>query len=858
MADQNDISDANVNERVRKFAEFLDRGDPSIDYTEKIINMLHRGETRLIISLDDLREYDRELWQGVLKQPALFLPAADKALRETALALRRDDQVIEDGAHFAMGYRGAFGDQLVNPRTIHASHLGKLVCIEGIVTRASLVRPKISRSVHYCEATKNFHFRDYKDSATTFDVVPGTSAYPKEDSAGNPLTTEYGYCTYVDHQTISVQELPEKAPAGQLPRSIDAILEGEELVDAAKPGDKVQLVGVYRAMGSGKNQKGVASSTFRTMLLVTNVVSLGSALGTSNTALSEADIGNFRKLANSSQTNCFELLSESLAPSIFGHKYIKQAVLLMLLGGVEKNLENGAHIRGDINILMVGDPSTAKSQMLRLVLQNAPLAIATTGRGSSGVGLTAAVTFDKETGDRRLEAGAMVLADRGVVCIDEFDKMSDADRVAIHEVMEQQTVTIAKAGIHTTLNARCSVIAAANPVYGQYDPHKDPHRNIALPDSLLSRFDLLFVVTDQIDDQRDRAISEHVLQMHRYLAPGAEEGVPIRETQAFQTLSVEEEVRNSTEPRTSQVYAAPTNAPGVNHSHHERLLNIGFVRKYIQYAKERKPILTEEASRRVVSAYASLRNDEMVGNQRRTSPITARTLETLIRLSTAHAKCHLRERVLEEDAEVAEAVLRFALYKEVIRTGSTSRRKKRRTGANSPSAFDDSVSEEEEEDFQDVEDYDQQDQEQREEELARAETALSQALGATQLSDVPSYTQATWRSASQHSATTGGGRSQDPHLQVAEEPVGSSQGDISRPRLEQFMALAGQLVADGILQGTSGGGLEVSSKDFISEVNRRMQTEDLFTTAEGLAAIKEMSAQNKIYYASDEDVVYSM
>ena len=500
------------------------------------------------------------------------------------------------------------------------------------------------------------------------------------DYANNwKLITEYGYCTYRDHQSISIQEMPERAPAGQLPRGVDVLMD-DDLVDRVKPGDRIQLVGIYRSLGN-RNQ-GHSSSTFKTILIVNNVILLSSKSGggIAQATITDTDIRNINKI--SKKKTVFELLSQSLAPSIYGHDHIKKAILLMLLGGMEKNLENGTHLRGDINILMVGDPSTAKSQLLRFVLNTAPLAIATTGRGSSGVGLTAAVTTDKETGERRLEAGAMVLGDRGVVCIDEFDKMSDIDRVAIHEVMEQQTVTIAKAGIHTSLNARCSVIAAANPIYGQYDPHKDPHKNIALPDSLLSRFDLLFVVTDDIDDTRDRQISEHVLRMHRYRQPGTEEGAPVRESQG-QTLGVGVDENDSQEAnKPSQVYEQfnPMLHAGVNASRGSNrkveVLSIPFIKKYIQYAKMRcQPILVKAAADHIIATYSALRNDEMEGNQRKTSPMTARTLETLIRLATAHAKSRLSQRVEEKDAEAASAILKFALFKEVQ---EDERRKRRR------------------------------------------------------------------------------------------------------------------------------------------------------------------------------------
>ncbi|KAM3084865.1 MCM DNA helicase complex subunit [Clarireedia jacksonii] len=682
--DGEQLRDEAVADRVRAAQEFLDPvSQDARSYRSDIILMLQKHQRRLVVSIDEVRAHNSELAEGLLQQPFDFSQAFDRALHEIVKHLpNTTPKQTSDDVMYYCAFYGSFGQYACNPRTLSSTHLNRMVSLEGIVTRCSLVRPKVIKSVHYNEKRKIFHFREYKDQTMTASGASTSSVYPQEDEQGNPLVTEYGYCTYRDHQTISIQEMPERAPAGQLPRGVDVILD-DDLVDKVKPGDRVQLVGIYRSLGN--RNAGHSSALFKTVVLANNVVMLSSKSGggIATATITDTDIRNINKVAK--KRNLFNLLSQSLAPSIYGHEHIKKAILLMLLGGQEKNLENGTHLRGDINILMVGDPSTAKSQILRFVLNTAPLAIATTGRGSSGVGLTAAVTSDKETGERRLEAGAMVLADRGVVCIDEFDKMSDIDRVAIHEVMEQQTVTIAKAGIHTSLNARCSVVAAANPIFGQYDTHKDPHKNIALPDSLLSRFDLLFVVTDDIEDFRDRQISEHVLRMHRYRDPTTEEGAPVRE-QSQQTLGVgvEQEadankVTDVYEKYNEMLHAGVTVTTGRGSHRRVEVLSIPFMKKYIQYAKTRiKPVLTQEASDRISEIYVALRNDDMQGNQRKTNAMTVRTLETIIRLSTAHAKSRLSNRVEERDALAAESILRFALFKEVVEDEKKSKRRKTR------------------------------------------------------------------------------------------------------------------------------------------------------------------------------------
>ncbi|WUR02490.1 DNA replication licensing factor MCM3 [Vairimorpha necatrix] len=572
----------NIADPIEEFKNFIDeyKNTSEKDYYEIL---LKTSSPRVIFNMNDIRNYNTNLASLLINDPATIVPQIEDLL----------NQISQKDIKF--GIKGSFGEYKLTPRTLISLFIGKLICITGIVTNCSTCRPKIVKSVHYNNTKSSFVQKEYRDSTMITKLPITNTVYPTRDTDGSILNTEYGLSDYVDYQTFNLQEMPEDAPCGQLPRSVECIV-SHDLVDKIKPGDRITCYGIYKSLSFGNTTE--FPSKFKNVLICNNI-----------DQLKKTEIKTTK-----SNTIDYKDITKYIAPSIWGHDKIKLALALMLVGGNEIIMKNGSKIRGDINILLVGDPSTAKSQLLRFIYNFNEISVATTGKGSSGVGLTAAVVIDKETGDKRLEAGAMVLADRGIVCIDEFDKMNDLDRVAIHEVMEQQTVTISKAGIHTTLNARCSVLAAANPIYGMYRESRKPSENIRLPESIMTRFDLIFVVLDKSDVVTDSLISEHVVRSH--------------------SVFVQKEEEDSS----------------------------GF-KEYIDECRKLKPVLSREASKMIIEEYTNLR--QIKNKKEQIVSITPRMLETMIRLSTAHAKLRLSEITEVSDVESAISLLNSTLFQQI-------------------------------------------------------------------------------------------------------------------------------------------------------------------------------------------------
>ena len=337
--------DPDYQDTKRKFLDFLDQDREEGVYAHKISKMLGRSETRIIVGLDDLRVFDFALSRSLLESPKKHLPAIEEAFNEFLKSRPEVNgkQMPSERLMYHVGFSGPFGDHLVTPRTLTANFLGKLVCVEGIVTKCSIVRPKVKTSFHFCPTTQAVMTMEYRD-ATSLVGNPTSSVYPTKDKDNNVLETDFGLSVYEDHQVLTVQEMPEKSPPGQLPRSVEIILD-DDLVNALKPGDRVHITGIYRALAG--RASGAVSGTFRTAILANYVQPL--AKDTERMILTESDHENIVNISR--RSDVFELLGRSVATSIYGHDLIKKAIILILVGGVEKNLENGTHIRGGVYLL---------------------------------------------------------------------------------------------------------------------------------------------------------------------------------------------------------------------------------------------------------------------------------------------------------------------------------------------------------------------------------------------------------------------------------------------------------------------------------------------------------------------------
>ncbi|KAK8490831.1 hypothetical protein V6N13_093104 [Hibiscus sabdariffa] len=506
-------------------------------------------------------------------------------------------------------------------RDIRQIHLNTMVRIGGVVTRRSGVFPQLQQVKYDCNKCGVILGPFFQNSYSEVKV----GSCPECQSKG-PFTVNIEQTVYRNYQKLTLQESPGTVPAGRLPRYKEVILLND-LIDCARPGEEIEITGIYtNNFDMSLNTKN-GFPVFATVIeanYVTKKQDLFSAY-----KLTQEDKEDIERLAKDPQIG--ERIIKSIAPSIYGHEDIKTAIALAMFGGQEKNVEGKHRLRGDINVLLLGDPGTAKSQFLKYVEKTGQRAVYTTGKGASAVGLTAAVHKDPVTREWTLEGGALVLADKGICLIDEFDKMNDQDRVSIHEAMEQQSISISKAGIVTSLQARCSVIAAANPIGGRYDSSKTFSQNVELTDPIVSRFDILCVVKDVVDPVTDEMLAQFVVDSHFRSQPkGAN-----MDDKAFSESQEETQA-----------------SAGLADS---KILSQELLRKYITYAKLNVfPRFHEKDMAKLSKVYADLRKESSRGQG---VPIAVRHIESMIRMSEAHARMHLRQHVTEEDVDMAIRVL---------------------------------------------------------------------------------------------------------------------------------------------------------------------------------------------------------
>jgi replicative DNA helicase Mcm len=555
------------------------------------------GKTALIVDFEDLLATDSELAEDVIERPDEYLEHVNRA----ALAqLQIEEPEYAEGIEkVSVQFKNLPVITLL--RELGSDNIGKLVMVEGIVVRATPARPMVTRAAFKCKRCGEV---SYRDQTGPFLRAPFNCDNPVCKRNG-PFDFVQEESSFIDSQDLRIQERPENLPPGQLPRWVNIKLTQKDLVDVARPGDSVSIVGVVRAAAPVLPKVG----KLRVFLLHLDANFID-VLSKEHEAVLTSPEEEKQILELARDPWIHRKIIRSIAPSIYGYEHVKEAVMYLLFGGVPKQFPD-IKIRGEMNMLLIGDPGTAKSQLLQYVARIAPRGLYTSGRGTTAAGLTAAVLRERQ-GGMTLEAGALVLADKGVACIDEMDKMRPEDRVAIHEAMEQHTVSVAKGGIVATLNARAAVLAAGNPALGRYEPYRTVAENIALPVTILSRFDLIFVLRDEPEKELDTKMSEHILNLHMTGAVPVESPVPPE-----------------------------------------------LLRKYISYARNFKPVLAKESLERLRDFYLEMRSaSEAEGTP---IAITARQLESMVRLAEARARVAFRKEVLAEDAEAAIAIMKRSL-----------------------------------------------------------------------------------------------------------------------------------------------------------------------------------------------------